>query len=147
MTTINKSIWINGDMAAIDKVIDDNMRLPEWYAGVIASDPDPGYPAEVGTTNRIKYKSAGITFDVVLTSLTYEPQGDRSFELSGMIGGINHWSFQSEGSGIRVTLKFEYEMPGGGLGKIADRLLVERTNEKNAETSLNKLKELVEADN
>jgi uncharacterized membrane protein len=50
----------------------------------------------------------------------------------------------AEGDSTRVDLTFDYEMPGGGLGKIADKLVVERTNDKNAETSLANLKALAE---
>ena len=50
----------------------------------------------------------------------------------------------AEKEGTRLSVEFDYEMPGGGLGKIAERLVVERMNDKNAETSLKNLKALFE---
>ena len=41
-------------------------------------------------------------------------------------------------------MKIEYQMPGGGVGKIVDRLFVEKMNVKNLEDSLKNLKALVE---
>ena len=50
-----------------------------------------------------------------------------------------------EGQGTRVTMRFEYEMPGGGVGKLFDRLVVERMNAQNLERSLENLKRLLES--
>ena len=41
-------------------------------------------------------------------------------------------------------MSFEYEMPGGGVGKLVDRLLAERMNAQNLEKSLENLKALAE---
>jgi uncharacterized membrane protein len=85
---------------------------------------------------RLTYKAAGISFDTSLTTVEYEQQKIRTFKLEGMITGANHWELTPEGDGTRVKMTLDYEMPCGGLGKIADRLFVQRTNEKNAENSL-----------
>ena len=61
-----------------------------------------------------------------------------------MITGTNRWDMAQEGNGTKVTLTIDYEMAGGGLGKIADKLIVERMNDKNAATSLENLKAIVE---
>jgi uncharacterized membrane protein len=61
-----------------------------------------------------------------------------------MITGTNRMAFEPEGEGTRVTLGFEYEMPGGGVGKLVDRLVIERMNAQNLEKSLENLKALVE---
>jgi carbon monoxide dehydrogenase subunit G len=64
--------------------------------------------------------------------------------MAGMITGTNQWETVQEGSGTRVTVTINYEMAGGGLGKIADKLIVERMNDKNTATSLENLKAIVE---
>lgn len=46
--------------------------------------------------------------------------------------------------GCRVDLEVEYDLPGGVLGDIADKVYVERRNEREAEHSLQNLKEIVE---
>lgn len=144
MTTIKKSIVINGDPKEINALASDNDRLPDWYAGVVEVDAEPGYPQQVGTQARLTYKAAGMTFKTTLKSVAYESGEHSVFEMDGMIAGTNRWTYTTEEEGTRLTLEFDYEMPGGGLGKIADRLMVERMNDKNAETSLKNLKALFE---
>jgi carbon monoxide dehydrogenase subunit G len=143
MTTIQKSILINAPVERVGAVLDDPHRLPEWYAGVEQVDPEPGYPTEVGASNKVLYKAAGISFETKFTTREFGPH-QRAFKIEGMINGTNQWQLAAEGEGTRVTVTFDYEMPGGGIGKIADRLFVERTNEKNTVTSLENLKGLVE---
>ena len=46
--------------------------------------------------------------------------------------------------GSRVELEVDYDLPLGFLGEIADKLVVERKNEDEAETILQRLKELCE---
>lgn len=144
MTTIKKSILINAPLEDVEALMDDPERLTEWYAGITAAEAGPGYPAEVGSVNNVTYKAAGITFKTKLTTLEYVPQEHRKFQMEGMISGTNHWQLAAEGEGTRVEVTFDYEMPGGGVGKIADKLVVERTNDKNAATSLANLKALAE---
>ena len=46
--------------------------------------------------------------------------------------------------GSRVELELDYEVPGGWLGELLDRGLVEQQNEREAEQSLERLKTLAE---
>ena len=89
MTTIKKSIVIEGDPVAINALASHNDRLPEWYAGVIAVEPEPGYPQQIGTKAQLTYKAAGVTFKTTLTSLEYESGKHSLFKLEGMIAGTN----------------------------------------------------------
>lgn len=145
MTTIKKSILINAPLEQLEAVLTDTRRLPEWYPGVSAVDPSPGYPVEVGSTCKITYKAGGVTMDSKFTTIECIPQAKLIFQMDGMITGTNQWETSQEGSGTRVTVTINYEMAGGGLGKIADKLIVERMNDKNAATSLENLKGILES--
>jgi uncharacterized membrane protein len=48
------------------------------------------------------------------------------------------------GSGSRVELDLDYELPGSFLGDAIDRMFVERRNEREAEHSLHNLQDLLE---
>lgn len=144
MTTIEKTVMINAPLEKVIELMDDNDRFPEWYAGVVDNEAGPEFPAEVGSTSKMTYKAAGITFDATLTTLENE-RHKRKFKLDGMIAGTTVWNLTPKGESTKVKLTIDYEMPGGGLGAIADRLIVERTNDKNAEESLANLKAEVES--
>jgi len=119
MTVLERSIVIKGTAAEIDAITSDGDRLPEWYAGITKATADGIFP-DPGGIVEMKYKSAGIT------------------------AGVYEEIFEPVDDGTRFTLKFDYEMPGGGVGKLVDKLFVERMNAKNLEESLENMKTLVE---
>jgi uncharacterized membrane protein len=143
MTTVERSILIDSPVNAIEATMDDARLLPKWYAGIEQADPDDVFP-EPGGKVELVYRAAGITFTLTQTSLERVPGQGGVNQMEGMITGTNHLTYTPEGEGIRVTMRFEYEMPGGGLGKVVDRLLVERMNAHNLEKSLANLKTLTE---
>jgi carbon monoxide dehydrogenase subunit G len=143
MTTLERSTLINAPVDAIEAITDDARRLPEWYAGIEKAEPDDVYP-EVGGKVDLVYKASGASFNLTQTLLERVPGKSGSFQMDGMITGTNRMTFAPEGEGTRVTMSFEYEMPGGGVGKLFDRLVIERMNAQNLEKSLKNLKTLVE---
>ena len=144
MTTIKKSIVIDAPLEQVDALLIDTQRLPEWYAGVTAVAPSPGYPVEVNSTCKITYKAAGVAMETNFTTIECVLKSTLTFQMQGMITGTNRWDISEEGSGTKVAVTIDYEMAGGGLGKIADKLIVERMNDKNAAASLENLKAMAE---
>jgi uncharacterized membrane protein len=49
-----------------------------------------------------------------------------------------------EGDGTRLTTTFDYVLPAGVFGKIADALIAQRTNAKSLDEALHNFKALVE---
>jgi uncharacterized membrane protein len=143
VATMERSLFINAPVDAIEAIMLDGQRLPEWYAGIEQAEPDDVYPEPGGVVNMV-YKAAGISFNLQMTSLELVRGQSGTYHMEGMIIGTNYWTFTPEGDGTWVTAKFEYEMPGGILGKAADKLVVERVNAQNLEQSLNNVKTLVE---
>jgi len=145
MTTIEKSIVIDAPLEQVDAFLIDTQRLPEWYPGVAAVDPSPGYPVEVNSTCKITYKAGGMTMQSNFTTIECILKSTLTLQMDGMITGTNRWSISEEGDGTKVAIKIDYELAGGGLGKIADKLIVERMNDKYATTSLENLKSIIES--
>jgi hypothetical protein len=143
MTRVERSIWINASADAVNAVTLDGHRLPEWYAGVEKAEPDGVYP-EPGGQVKMVYKASGVTFHLTLTTLELVRGQYAVFRMEGMIAGTTRWDYTPERGGILTSATYDYEMPGGALGKVADKLVVERTNTKNLEHSLEALKALVE---
>ncbi len=144
MTTIERSIFINAPIDAVEHITLDGRRLPEWYAGIEHAEPDDVYP-EPGGKVKMLYKAAGINFTITMTSLEHVPSQSVTYKMEGMITGTNHWVTTAEGSGTRLAATFNYEIPGGALGQALNKLVVERMNAENLEKSLNNVKALVES--
>jgi hypothetical protein len=143
MTTVERSILINASTDAIDAIALDGNRLPEWYVGIAQATPDELYP-EVGGRVSLVYKAAAVTFSLTLTVQELARGYHIAYQMSGMMVGTQHWSYTPEGGQTRLMALVEYDMPGGALGKIADKLVVERMNARHLEESLENLKALAE---
>jgi uncharacterized membrane protein len=144
MARVERSIFINAPIEDIDAIALDGSRLPEWYEGVEETRPDATYP-EVGGELVLVYKAAGLSFNITLTVLELVRGEHITYRMEGMMTGTQHWTHTPEDGGTRTAAVIEYEMPGGGLGKLADKLVVERMNASNLEKSLENLKALVES--
>jgi len=143
MTTVERSVLIHASEDAVADISTDPTRLPEWYSGIERVEPDGVFPAEGGAV-AVTYKAAGVSFDLTMRSVEHV-EGERQVnQMEGMISGTNRWEYAPEGDSIRVTARFDYEIPGGALGQMADRLLIERMNTENLEKSLHALKTLAE---
>jgi uncharacterized membrane protein len=143
MARIEKSVTINADTNQIDAYAINAPTWPQWVAGIESVHPDGVFP-EKGGELKVKYKSAGMTFDITMTTREIVHGDHVIFDMEGMINGYQHWQYAPDGKGIKVTCVFDYSMPGGGLGAIADKLIVERMNTSNIENTLANLKRVVE---
>jgi uncharacterized membrane protein len=65
-------------------------------------------------------------------------------QMEGMLSGRARWELTPDGDGTRLTTTFDYALPGGVLGKVADALIARRMNTKSLEEALRNFKELVE---
>src|SRR5262249_32280670 len=91
-----------------------------------------------------KVKSPGMTMSITETVLDYEPARLQLLQMEGMLSGRARWGLAPEGDGTRLTTTFDYALPGGPFGKLADALFVKRMNAKSLEEALRNLKALVE---
>jgi hypothetical protein len=65
-------------------------------------------------------------------------------DFEGTTSGWQSWDFKPEDAGTLVTVEMEYSVPGSLLGKVADRLIIERMQERDIHHSLENLKALME---
>jgi len=144
MTTLQKTVMIQATPAEIDAVALAGERLPEWYAGIQEAISDGVYP-EVGGVIEAVYKAAGISFKIKIISLELDRGHSIKLKMDGMITGTNEWVYTPLAGGTEVTATLDYEMPGGGLGQMVNKLVVEKMNAENLEKSLNNLKRVVES--
>lgn len=144
MAKLEKSIVINAPWQKVDAIANDGHRTPEWYEGVESTVVDAAYP-QVGGVAKQVYRAGGMAFDVTMTVEAYEPGKLLHLRMDGMIDGTQQWMIEPQGDTTRLSVVFDYDVPGGGLGKIADKLIIERVNSANLDKSLENLKKLAES--
>lgn len=143
MAFVQRSIQIEASPEQTMAVLSDASRWPEWYPGIVQLDVTAPFPEEGGKV-AFKVQSAGLSMPITETVLGYEPGKLHLFQMEGMLTGRARWELTAEGDGTRLITTFDYALPGGVLGKIADALIVKRMNGKSLAEGQDNVKALLE---
>jgi uncharacterized protein YndB with AHSA1/START domain len=143
MAIVQRTVDINAAPDETMALLSDASRWPGWYPGMTEIDIADPFPEEGGRV-AFKVKSAGLSMAITETVLDYQPGKLQVLQMEGMLSGRARWEVTPKGDGTRLTTTFDYALPGGVLGRIADALIVKRMNAKSLEAGLQNLKALVE---
>jgi carbon monoxide dehydrogenase subunit G len=125
----------------------DPRRLGEWVT-IHRDVPDPPRPPlSQGDSFEQKLALAGKSFTVRWRVTRAEPPRAADWHGSGPAGATARVAYRLEqaGEGTRVRYESEFDLPAGILGRAAGRLLVRSPARREAERSLERLKQLLEA--
>ena len=143
MAIVQRNVQIKASPQETMALLSDASRWPDWYPGMTDIDITAPFP-EAGGKVAFKAKSAGISMRITETVLDYQPGKLQLLQMEGMLSGQARWELNPEGDGTRLITTFDYALPGGVVGKLADAFIVKRMNGKSLEDGLNNLKALVE---
>jgi uncharacterized protein YndB with AHSA1/START domain len=143
MAIVQRNVQINASPQKTMALLSDASRWPDWYPGMTAINIAAPFPEEGGKV-AFKVKSAGMSMPITETVLDYQPGKLQVLQMEGMLSGRARWELTPEASGTRLTTTFDYALPGGVFGKIADALVVKRMNAKTLQEGLHRFKALVE---
>jgi hypothetical protein len=73
----------------------------------------------------------------------YQPAKRYSFRTTG-IDSTFVYSAEPQNGGSRVTAEVNYEIPQSVLGKVADRAVIERMNERDADKAADSLRAILD---
>ena len=125
------------------ELLSDASRWPDWYPGMTSISVSPPFP-DVGGEVTFGVKSAGLTMSIQETVVGYQPGKLQHLEMQGALRGLARWDLTPEGDGTRLTTTFDYSLPGGVIGRLADALLVKHQNAKSLQQAQQNFKVLVE---
>jgi uncharacterized membrane protein len=143
MAYVEREIMIGVPMDTVYGYAERPENLSQWYVGIVGVEADGVWP-QAGGQISIQYQAAGAHFELAATVLTYTPPFEFEFQMEGMVTGTSRWTYADAGGSTHLTVGFDYELPGGVLGQIADKLAVEQMNIANGEQSLANLKAICE---
>jgi carbon monoxide dehydrogenase subunit G len=143
MAIVQRNVQVKASPQETMALLSDASRWPDWYPGMTEIRITPPFP-EAGGKVVFKVKSAGVSMPITETVLDYEPGKLQVLQMDGMLSGRARWELAPDGDGTRLTTTFDYSLPGGVFGKIADALIVRRLNAKSLEEGLQNFKVLVE---
>jgi hypothetical protein len=139
MTIVQRSIKVNAAPETIETYSRYAESWPDWFPGVVRVAVDGVYP-DVGGAAQVGFQAAGTTFELTLTVLDYVFGERVEYEIQGMAQGRASFDLAEESGEQWVNAEIAYELPGGVLGRIADRALVEQRVEAALEGALSNLK-------
>jgi carbon monoxide dehydrogenase subunit G len=143
MAHVQRSVTIKASPEATMAFLTDADRWPDWYPGLSDVHVVAPFPEEGGKVT-FKVKSAGVSMQLTETVLEYQPAKLQVFQMEGMLSGRARWQVVPEGDGTVLTTTFDYALPGGVFGRIADALVVKRMNARSLEQALQNCKALLE---
>ena len=142
MAHVQRSVAIKASPEETMAFLSDASRWPDWYPGLSEVQVVGPFPEKGGKVT-FKVKSAGMSMQITETVLDYQPGKLQLFEMEGMLSGHARWEVIPEGDGTVLTTTFDYVLPGGVFGRIADALIVKRMNAKSLGEALQNCKALV----
>lgn len=131
---------------AFDYVANPAIR-PEWLESVLEVKNITEGPVGVGTSWTEVLKIAGRTVEQVRTVTEYERPRRYVYEFTtlGAKSGKFDITFESEAGGTKIAFIVDYTLPGSAFGKIADKVLFERSLKKSFGHSLIDLRTALES--
>ena len=142
MATVQRDVQLNASPSDAMAVVSDASRWPDWYPGLTGVDIVAPFP-QTGGSVAFQVKSAGVSNTLTETVLAYEPDRLLLFQMKGMLSGQARWELTPDGDGTRLTTTFDYDLPGGMLGKLLDALIIKRLNGRSLQAALGNLQSLV----
>ena len=146
MAHIERTITIDAPPEEVFTVLTDLDRLPDWSTVTLETHDIPEGGLRNGQTFRQTLRILGRSLEAEWRVEDLEAPNSVSYTATAPGGGTLRMAqhVRAEGNGSRVELDLDYELPGGFAGKALNRAYLERRNEREAEHSLQNLKELVE---
>ena len=148
MTTINKSIIVNAPIDRVWAAGTQQHRWTEWYVGLEEVTVTGGEANTPGQTWTGKFNLAGkIMLDFEGSLLEIEENKLYKTNTKGPIDSESTWTYEAHDDGTTtISANVEYELSGAVLGKIADKLFVERKTASDLQETLESFKRILEAE-
>jgi len=147
MGHIKLDTQIDAPVERVTEIAVDPYHWASWWVNLSEPKKVQG-DGRAGTVVEHSYWMAGVPFPVTTRVLENEPTPSGGqhvrLEFDGPLKGWQTWDYELSGTGTRVTAEIEYNVPGAAIGKFADRVLVERLQERAREQTLANLKLMAE---
>ena len=139
MTTVTRSVQIREKPEAVIDYIADVRNHPAFIGGLKTVDKVNGDPTRVGTSWDWTFLLAGVLLSGRAETSDFEKGKRFAFRTSGVRSTFTY-CVEPDGDGTRLTANVDYELPNSVLAKFADRAVVERLNEAEADRAIQNLR-------
>ncbi len=141
MSHVEGSILINASPKRIQAALEDVEHAPEWAAHLEKIEEVQGRGK--GCTYKWTYKQGPFSFSGNTKILESTP-GRFVMTTSGTIPSTWTWTMLPLDNNTELKLAVEYTIPGSVFGAIADKMVIEKQNQKALAEGLGSLKARLE---
>lgn len=143
MSRATKIVSINVSPEKVMEYISNVSNHPAFIPPLKSVENISGDPINRGTVWDWTFVMAGIEFKGKSETVDYQPGKIFKYKTTGGIASTFTYNVEPEGSGSRLTMDVEYEVPSSLLGKI-NQTAVEKINSESAEAAEENIKIILE---
>jgi carbon monoxide dehydrogenase subunit G len=144
MAKVTRSFSVKRNPDAVIDYIADVENHPAFIPPLKSVANIAGDPKRKGTSWDWTFVMGGVEIAGKAQTADYQPGKRYSFKTTG-IESTFIYSAAPEGSGSRVTADVVYDVPQTVLAKMADKAVVERMNERDADRAAQNLKTILDS--
>ncbi len=145
MPKITRTVEVDAPVEKVFEMLDNPENFPVFVPNVTKVSNIRRSDNRLGDTFDVVYSMMGMDFNEKFTYSEYAKPDRLAARYEGRMAGSMGISLHPKGTRTTATLDVDYEIRPGPLGRLANKLLFERMNEKSAERMLENIKLVVEA--
>jgi uncharacterized membrane protein len=143
MAHIEKSVTIDAPVDRVFAYVTDIQSIPQWWPIEVRNAT--AERAAKGVKYDWTYRMLGIPFHGTSEHVEVQPGERILIQSTGGIPNTLEYRLASQEGKTVVTMTMDYTVPGSVLGKLADKLVIERVNDNAAANIMANLKTICEA--
>ena len=143
MPKVTRSFTVRRQPEAVIEYIADVQNHPAFIHPLRSVSNVKGDPKVKGTHWDWTFVMAGIELTGKAETADYQRGKRYSFKTTGVVSTFVYSAEPSNG-GSRVTAEVNYEVPQSVLGKVADKTVIERMNERDADKAAESLRAILD---
>jgi uncharacterized protein YndB with AHSA1/START domain len=147
MAHLTESLFIDAPVEHVDRIVRDPTQWPKFWVGMAEPERIDG-DGGPGTKVEFNLYMMGVRMRETEETLEekHNPDGstDWRWHFDGTTSGWLACHHEPIGEGTTITTEFDYTVPGSIIGKMADRLVIEKMQSRDFRHSLENLKLLAE---
>jgi coenzyme Q-binding protein COQ10 len=147
MAHLTESLFIDAPVDRVDDIVRDPGQWPKFWVGMEEPDRIDG-DGGPGTKVQFNLYMMGVRMHETEETVDEKHNADGStdwrWKFDGTTSGWLTCHHEPIGDGTTITTEFDYTLPGSVLGKVADRLVIEKMQSRDFRHSLENLKLLAE---
>ena len=146
MARLQQELFVDAPPERVFALLAQPERTPEWSPNVLSIRRTSEGPIEVGSTTETVVRALGTRQRAIGRCTVFDPPRRLVIESRTDLGATSRSDSEltPEGRGTRLRATLDYIVPGGGVGKLFDKLVAERQTRQDFEQALRRLKALLE---